>query len=161
MICIGAPRKYHLFVLSQCALMCWVATVITWTTRKAARKLTLADLVVSLWPKSISWSLKWILSHSGSCSTTPWRSCNYIMECTTVNLANFGVKKSEDHLRCRYRILSRSFLAVVWVFVSVISSVIWLNIEIRHCLLLTTELSKIISPHRVYKTTWSKQKTML
>ena len=155
MIGVTAPWKYHLLVFSDRTLVSRIAPI---SSRVDPRKLALANLVISLGPKSV------VLIILERISVNSWGSCrasrrsNYnIMICSTMNFCDFGVQKSKNHLRCRNDIFLQLIIIKIWLFISVFCSIVWLNIHIRHGLLLPTKLSPIISSHGIYKATGSQE----
>ena len=73
---------------------------------------------------------------------------------STLNIRNFCVEQSKDH--CRWTNIIRAFLVWNWF-----SSIIIKHIELWCILLFSAELSKIISSHGIYKTTWGEKQSVL
>ena len=157
MVSITAPGKDHLFVLTQWTLVCWVSSspVASGTSREPSAKLPLSNLVVSLWAKSIIRVLVRVRTNVSSGCATSSCSWNHVMVSSTVNLAHFCVKKGKNHLWPWDSVSLRSLLAVIRLLISRFRSVVWLDIEIGHRLLLSPKLPKIVTAHSVNKATWS------
>lgn len=157
MVGVASPRKYHLPIFCECVLVCSVSSSlpasISWT------KLTLADLVISLLTDSmISCSLEWIRVDCRSSCAASWCSNYHIMVWSTMNFSDFCIQKGKYHLRRRnYLLLLLVLITILGIFFTVLSSIVRLNINIRHCLLLPSQLAKIVTSHRVHETTGGKK----
>ena len=145
---VASPWEHHLFCLVDTALIRWVS----WISRSSKELIIHCGSTATKW--SLSSTSELVLPvHCGS-STVSQSSDHQVMIGSTLNIGDFRVEQGKDHRRWANVI----WAVLVWNW---FSSIIIKHIELWGILLLSTKLSEIIPSHSIYKTTGSKQQSML
>ena len=161
MVFITAPWKHHFFLFANARLVCWVAWISRASSIRAiSRHLTTLGQFRGRIDRVCTRPHIWANIHS-SC-TTPWSTYNDIMIVTTLYIGNFGIQKSEYHLR-EWSIVVDGLILIDINPLLLLSIKIFIGryYKVRYCLLLSTKLSPIINPHWIHEPTRSKQQCML
>ena len=143
MIVVTSPWEHHLFGLVDAALV----RRVSWVARSSKELIIHRCSTAS--KRSLPSTSELVLPIHCSSSTVSQSSDHKVMVGSTLNICHFGVEQSEDHRR--WADIIRAFLVWNWF-----SSIIIKHIELWCILLFPAELSKIISSHGIYKTTWGK-----